>query len=145
MILGRAEILRRLNYGEIFRWNTWDEEALQEASYALRIADDGLLIDDKFYPLGVPYTGDYINIEPGKIAILSTKEQLNMPTNLVGKIGIRLEYALLGLTGLMGIQVDPLFGHDKEASACTSGWRILGTNRSGFHPATRYLRSNFTR
>ena len=87
MILGRADILRRLNYGEIFRQNTWDEEALREASYALRIADDGLLVDDKFYPLGVSYTGDYINIEPGKIAILSTTEQLNMPANLVGKIG----------------------------------------------------------
>ena len=114
MILGRFEILRRLNYGEIFRKDTWDREALQEASYALRIADDGLLIDDIFYPPGVPFTGGYINIEPGKIAILSTKELLNMPANLVGKIGIRLEYALLGLTGLMGIQVDPLFGHDKE-------------------------------
>lgn len=115
MILGRAEILRRLNNGEIFRQYTWEEDALQEASYALRIEDDGLLVDDEFYPVGKPYMGDYINIEPGKIAILSTMEQLNMPANLVGKIGIRLEYALLGLTGLMGIQVDPLFGHDKKA------------------------------
>ena len=66
MILGRAEILRRLNYGEIFREKTWDKEALQEASYALRIADDGLLIDDEFFPPGKPYTGGYIYIEPGQ-------------------------------------------------------------------------------
>ena len=37
-----------------------------------------------------------------------------MPPDLVGKIGIRLQFAHLGLTGLMGIQVDPLFGHDKK-------------------------------
>ena len=57
---------------------------------------------------------DYIEIDPGKIAILSTIEKVTMPSDLVGKIGIRLDYALLGLTGLMGIQVDPYYGHDKE-------------------------------
>lgn len=85
-----------------------------EASYVLRIANDGLLIDGEFYDPGVTFTGTHIVIDPGKIAILSTKELLNMPEDLVGKIGIRLEYALQGLTGLMGIQVDPLYGHDKK-------------------------------
>ena len=117
MILGREEIHSRLENGEIFRKCTWDEQCLKEASYVLRIADDGLLIDGKFYdPFDREnrYKGDYIVIAPGKIAILSTKEELAMPSDLVGKIGIRLEFALLGLTGLMGIQVDPLYGHDKE-------------------------------
>ena len=117
MILGREEIHSRLENGEIFRKCTWDELCLKEASYVLRIADDGLLLDGKFYdPFDREnrYKGDYIVIAPGKIAILSTKEELVMPSDLVGKIGIRLEFALLGLTGLMGIQVDPLYGHDKE-------------------------------
>ena len=114
MILGRDEILRRLRNGDIFRAQTWDEECLREASYALRIVNDGLLIDGTFYDPGVFFTEGYIGIEPGKIAILSTKERMIMPADLVGKIGIRLEYALQGLTGLMGIQVDPLYGHDKK-------------------------------
>ncbi len=114
MILGREEILKRLKSGEILREGTWDEKCLKEASYALRIADDGLLLNGKFYEPGVRYTGTYIEIDPGKIAILSTREEMVMPTDLVGKIGIRLDYALQGLTGLMGIQVDPLYGHDKE-------------------------------
>ena len=117
MILGREEILRRLRNGEIFRKDTWDKKCLREASYVLRIADDGLLLDGKFYDPYVPRNrgrNSYIEIEPGKIAILSTQEELNMPSDLVGKIGVRLEFAHLGLTGLMGIQVDPLFGHDKE-------------------------------
>ena len=117
MILARNEILRRLDAGEIFRRTTWCKTCLKEASYALRIADDALLVNGKFYDPGQKYDGDYIAIEPGKIAILSTKERLNMPVDLVGKIGIRLNYAHQGLTGLMGIQVDPLYGRDKPAES----------------------------
>ena len=32
----------------------------------------------------------------------------------MGKLGIRLEFASKGLTGLMGIQVDPFYGLDKD-------------------------------
>ena len=115
MILSGKEIQKRLKDKQIFREGTWDKECIAEVSYTLRIANDGLLISGTFYDPGIPYKGGYIEIEPGEIAILSTKERLNMPDNLMGKIGIRLEYALQGLTGLMGIQVDPLYGHDKEA------------------------------
>ena len=38
-----------------------------------------------------------------------------MPADLVGKIGIRFNHAALGLTGLMGIQVDPNYGQGKKA------------------------------
>ena len=116
MILSGEEIHRRLKAGDIFVDGTWDDDCLKEASYVLRIARDGLLLDGNFYSPGDEenrYQGDYIVIDPGKIAILSTEEELVMPSDLVGKIGIRLEFALLGLTGLMGIQVDPLYGHDK--------------------------------
>ena len=136
MILGHNEIHNRLTKGEIFRKGTWDPGCVREASYVLRIAADGLLLDGKFHdPFSkekrnwfkrlVKKSGctgiqnlteprNYIQIDPGKIAILSTIEELNMPIDLVGKIGIRLQFAHLGLTGLMGIQVDPLFGRDKE-------------------------------
>ena len=113
MILGRSEILRRLKNGEVFEDRTWCGDCLKEASYALRVAPDGLMLESKHYDPGVWFSGDYITIEPGKIAILSTMEHLCMPVDLVGKIGIRLDYALKGLTGLMGIQVDPRYGQDK--------------------------------
>ena len=113
MILAQDEILKRLWAGDIFRRDTWSKACLQEASYALRIARDGLLVDGVFYDPGSKYDADSIKIAPGKIAILSTEEQLVMPADLVGKIGIRLKYAQRGLTGLMGIQVDPLFGRNK--------------------------------
>ena len=116
MILSGEEIRERLNDGEIFRKDTWVGESIREASYALRVARDGLMLGGQHYrPDKDRVTGD-IKIEPGEIAILSTLEQLSMPGDLVGKIGIRFDYASLGLTGLMGIQVDPFFGWgiDKE-------------------------------
>ncbi len=136
MILGHNEIHNRIAKGEVFRRGTWHPGCLREASYVLRIAADGLLLDGKFYDPVIQERRDefprlskkvggttvqeptvperYIKIDPGKIAILSTIEELNMPADLVGKIGIRLKFAQLGLTGLMGIQVDPHFGHEKN-------------------------------
>ena len=114
MVLSGDKIRARLGNDEIFRDGTWDDDCIKEASYALRIVRDGMMIDGKFYDPGKFFKGDFIKIEPGKIAILSTEERLNMPGNLVGKIGIRFDYALRGLTGLMGIQVDPYYGSNNS-------------------------------
>ena len=114
MILSGSEIFKRLCGDEIFKTGTWDRKMLKEASYALRIAKDGLLLDGNWYDPGIFFDGNYIEIKPGTIAILSTVERLNMPGDLVGKIGIRLDYAAKGLTGLMGIQVDPFYGRHLE-------------------------------
>ena len=110
MILSGSKILKRLNKGEVFKQGTWDCNSIKEASYALRVAPDGLILEGKQYPPDACFPGQYIEIKPGKIAILSTIERLHMPHDLVGKIGIRLNYAAKGLTGLMGIQVDPCYG-----------------------------------
>lgn len=112
MVLNGEEIQRRVSGDppSIFKPLTYNEGNFKEASYALRIAKDQLMIDGKFYELGNPFPDTYIEVRPGRIAVLSTKEELIMPDNLVGKIGIRFEYALKGLTGLMGIQVDPCYG-----------------------------------
>ena len=99
---------------EIFKSCTWTPSSFMEASYALRVASDELMIDGKFYERENAYPGTYLEIKPGRIAILSTVEKLIMPRDLVGKIGIRLQYALKGLTGLMGIQVDPCYGQRRN-------------------------------
>ena len=113
MILSGANIQARAERGEIFVPKTWDCSFIKEASYALRVASDGLVVDGEHYQPGRHIRGPYIEIKPGQIAILSTKERLCMPNDLVGKIGIRLQYALQGLTGLMGIQVDPGYGQGR--------------------------------
>lgn len=100
----------RLKNGEIFEPSSWDEGCIKEASYILRVAKDGMHVNGEAYPPGKDFPKETIRIEPGNIAILSTVERFNMPKDLVGHQGIRFNYAVLGLTGLMGIQVDPLFG-----------------------------------
>lgn len=116
MILDSAAIRQRIEVGEIFRKDTCVDESIKEASYALRVASDGLIVGGKRYRPGKEYLKGPIVIDPGAIAILSTIERMNMPSNLAGKLGIRFDYATQGLTGLMGIQVDPYFGqgHDDE-------------------------------
>ena len=99
---------------EIFKPGTWVDSGFMEASYVLRVATDQVMIEGTFYERGNPYPGTYIEIRPGRIAVLSTMEELVMPNDLVGKIGIRIRYALKGLTGLMGIQVDPCYGRQRD-------------------------------
>ena len=116
MILSGEAILERLKGGKIFKQGTWDEGSVKEASYALRVANDGLMLGGKPFLPGKDFLEGDIKIDPGEIAILSTIERLDMPGDLVGKIGIRFDYASQGLTGLMGIQVDPFYGwgHSNE-------------------------------
>ena len=110
MILSREAIEERLTKGQIFKQGTWDPSCLREASYVLRVAPDGLMLGGKPYRPGKESVEGDFEINPGEIAILSTIERLQMPDDLVGKIGLRFDYASIGLTGLTGIQVDPFFG-----------------------------------
>ena len=118
MIIGSDGIRKLLENDEIFRAGTFNPANIKEASYALRVAVDGLIIDGQAYPVGHEYPQDkmyqgaFIEIKPGRIAVLSTQEELKMPNNLVGRLGIRLNFAAAGLSGLMGIQVDPYYGQD---------------------------------
>ena len=113
MILGTTEIRKRLDAGEIFQQGTWDANYIKEASYALRVAEDGMMLAGEMYDPDSRKCPDWpITIQPGRLAILSTVERLRMPGDLVGRLGIRLDFAAKGLTGLMGIQVDPHYGAD---------------------------------
>ena len=114
MILSGKSIRQRIEVGDIIKKETANDHSIKEASYALRLAGDGLLIDGAFYDPGEHYKGAYVTIQPGNIAILSTLELLKMPADLLGKVGLRFDYAVLGLTGLMGIQVDPLYGQEQD-------------------------------
>lgn len=113
-VLGTVELKRRLDKGEIFKPGTWDPSGIKEASYVLRIAWDGLVVDGDPYPPGTFYCETQLQIEPGRIAVLSTQEVLTIPGDLSGKVGVRLDFAARGLVGLMGIQVDPYYGMDSE-------------------------------
>ena len=76
---------------------------MKEASYALGLAWDGLVVDGYPYPPGTDYEGTQIRIEPGRIAILSTKERIQDAEVILSvKLGVRLDFAALGLIGTYG-------------------------------------------
>ena len=132
MILSENEINARLQ--EIFVMDSCDPEGVKEASYVLRVASDHLMFEDQVYELGKYPQATSIVINPGKIAVLSTVELLHMPNDLVGKIGIRFQYALRGLTGLMGIQVDPLYGESRGGERLYIRVANLGINPITLYP-----------
>jgi deoxycytidine triphosphate deaminase len=102
----------RLNIGDNFPGQTWKPKNIKEASYALRVAGDGMVVDGKVFSPGNGCPDPVIKINPGRTAILSTEELLCMPSDLVGRLGVRPDFASRALTGLMGIQVDPYYGKD---------------------------------
>ena len=62
-----------------------------------------------------------------------------MPGDLVGKLGIRFDYATQGLTGLMGIQVDPYFGWGHEDERLYVRVANLGNETILIHPGADVL------
>ena len=145
MILDKETIRERLYNGEVFKDGTWVEESIKEASYALRVASDGLLLRGKRYKPNEESIEGRIEIKPGEIAILSTIERLDMPGDLVGKLGIRFDYATQGLTGLMGIQVDPYFGWGHEDERLYIRVANLGNETILIHLVPMFLRSSYTK
>jgi deoxycytidine triphosphate deaminase len=134
MILSGPAIRERLEKGEIFRRGTWVGTGVREASYVPRVAQDGMLINGKSYPPGAQFPELTIKIEPGTIAILSTVERFDIPGDLVGHPGVRFDYAVQGLTALMGIQVDPLYGSQHDDERLYLRFANLGNEAVVIHP-----------
>ena len=126
-VLGGTEILARLESEQIFRLGSWEPDCVQEASYELRLANDFLVVSGKAYPERTPFPGPEISIEPGEIALLSTKELCDIPDDLVGRLGIKFALTRRGLSPLFGFQVDPLYGANVPDERLY--WRVvnLGT------------------
>lgn len=143
MILGGTVISQRLGGGQIFRPGTWSSDCIKEASYTLRVAPDGMMVNEQTYPPGWNFPDASIRVDPGAIVILSTMEHFNMPYDLVGHPGIRFDYALRGLTGLMGIQVDPLYGSSHEDERLYLRFANLGNEPVVIRPGDRVFNIEF--
>ena len=114
MILGTELIKKRLRNGEIFQKESCLETSIKEASYALRISrNGGMVIDREPFEPGKCYPKPFIEIKAGRIAVLSTEEKFCMPRDLVGRLSVRLDFAIKGITTLMSGQVDPFYGSDE--------------------------------
>ena len=106
MILVDEEIQNAVKNG-VIEISDFSEDCLQPASYDLRIGEEG-------YTLSVGTIIDInkegeLQIQPGDFALIITHEKLRLPANMLGRFGLRSEYARMGFLATAGPQVDPGF------------------------------------
>jgi dCTP deaminase len=84
---------------------------LKGAAYDLRMAVDGMVLPggSVVRPNADPPHRAAILLEPGQTTLVSTRERLNLPDNLIGNISIKGELAVKGVLMLTGLIVDPGF------------------------------------
>jgi len=110
-VLGRSELRDRLRDG-VFVDRTWTEDNLRGAGYDLRIARDYLILPSgKRYWLQGPEGHQRREIpfllKPGKVAFVTSVEELVMPDDLAGNIAVKFRNSMDGILVLGGFLVDP--------------------------------------
>jgi len=68
---------------------------------------------------------DFLTINPGQTAILTTYEYINMPDDLFGLITIKFKHKGKGLINISGFHVDPLFEGHLVFSVYNAGKRAI--------------------
>lgn len=106
MILVDEEIEKAVSTGQI-GLSDFSKECLQPASYDLRVGEEGFLLSAGRV-IDIQTEGP-LEIQPGDFALIMTHEKLRLPTNMVGRFGLRSFYARKGLLATAGPQVDPGF------------------------------------
>lgn len=85
----------------------FEEENLEPASVDLTLGDEAFRAsDDDKITLS---EGDTLTLPPGEMALVLTREQLEVGTEIAGNIGLRSYFARKGIDLLSGPQVDPGF------------------------------------
>lgn len=130
-VLSREVLKTRLKNGEILESDSVDGEVsdhIESASVMLTIDRNRNIISNTIYAddIGnsgihndgddfevvshpIPKYSDEFKIPSRELAVLTTREKINMPPDLVGRVGIRLSASKYGLIPLFGPQVDPGF------------------------------------
>ena len=84
-------------------------DRLQPSSYELRLGSEVFISGTKkLVRLGEDYD-EYLAIRPGDMAILLTKETVDIPPDIMGFIAVRTKYKNRGLVNISGFHVDPGF------------------------------------
>ncbi|WP_371872277.1 dCTP deaminase domain-containing protein [Phytohabitans houttuyneae] len=115
-LLGKSEILKRLEADQIIRHGTWDRSQLKGAGYDVRMASDLLFITD---PDGEPvkyavgeHRIDPVILQPSSVALVSTKERFAFPSDIGAHVSVKWSWARKGVLVLTGGFVNPGFGFE---------------------------------
>jgi len=106
MLMTDREIKEAINNEEIIM-NNFAEECLQPSSYDMRVGQKAIL-SGRDLEINIQKQGGII-IKPGQFAILTTYENIKMPPDITGHIGVKSYFTRKGLILLSGLQIDPGF------------------------------------
>jgi len=112
-----TDLIDLQNQEHVFTTPKGDEdEVTKQMTTQQKSDDDGVAFDlrlgSQYYLSGEDYPdklndGDYLNIKPGQLALLTTYEQFSMPLDYVAFISMRFRIKAAGLINVSGFQVDP--------------------------------------
>lgn len=106
MILVDEEIKKYVSSGEVGIVG-FSEKCLQPASYDLRVGEEAFTVSAARV-INIQNEG-LLEVQPGDFALIMTYEKLRLPSNMLGRFGLRSVYARMGLLATAGPQVDPGF------------------------------------
>jgi deoxycytidine triphosphate deaminase len=133
-VLGSSEISGLLEQGWLLRADTFDETCLRESGYDLRVADDFFLAPSgSLFDYGDRQRDGVLSLEPGEMAMVSTRERLCLPPNITAHIGIKFSYLTRGLLVLTGSFVDPGYALSESEWDAWQDWQA--TDESGTLPS----------
>jgi len=103
------EIAGKISKGDLID-KEYDENCLDTIMYDLRLGKENYVTPKG--QINLKEKKDYLTIEPGQTAILTTLEHIKMPNNVFGLITIKFSHKGKGLINISGFHVDPGFcGH----------------------------------
>ncbi len=89
----------------------FDEGAVSEASYDLRVGDE-VFLSEKRIPTRLGGSSPFVLLPPGQFALVKTYEEIRIPSELIGFLSIKSKYKFQGLINISGFHVDPTYeGH----------------------------------
>ena len=104
------ENLRNLSDPDFIIIHPFDRNKIQAAAYELSLGDQAYATADELpIDFRLENKARYLRIEPGEFAVLTTREYVYVPPDLVGFISIRYGYKERGLVNVSGFHVDPGF------------------------------------
>jgi len=106
MLMTDAEIRQALG-AEKLRIAGFSDASLEAASYDMRVGPR-LLISSDEAEIDLSKKGS-TTIKPGVFALVTTHENLQLPNDIAGHIGVKSYYTRKGIVMLTGLQIDPGF------------------------------------
>jgi dCTP deaminase len=111
MILVDYLIRDRVDKGGDFEIRNFDPKSVQPASYDLRLGNLIYLPTQPHpdEPIDLADRGGAYRLPPYGAAVVTTYEDLKLPSNVLGRIGLKSSLARIGLIASTGPQIDPGF------------------------------------